>query len=92
MDLSEIEPAVILARGQYATINGEYKTTMSLLQTRVQGACDALRHALQNDEDRIQLIDEIAILLSGIRETAVIAKELKAQKDELWNAAWGVNK
>lgn len=89
MNLSEIEPAVILARGQYATINGEYKTTMSLLQARVQGACDSLRHALQNDEDRIELIDQIAILLSGIRETAVLAKELKEQKDELWESAWG---
>jgi hypothetical protein len=92
MNLSEIEPAVILARGQYATINGEYKTTMSLLQTRVQGACDSLRHALQNDTDRIELIDQIAILLSGIRETAVIAKELKEQKDELWESAWGGRK
>ncbi|MDN7703303.1 hypothetical protein QZM15_32990 [Burkholderia sp. AU44665] len=92
MDLTEIEPAVILARGQYATVNGEYKTTMSHLQAKVQVACDSLRHALQNDEDRIQLIDEIAILLSGIRETAVIAKELKAQKDELWESAWGGKK
>ncbi|MBR8343042.1 hypothetical protein KDX40_04730 [Burkholderia ambifaria] len=92
MNLSDIEPAVILARGQYATVNGEYKTTMSHLQAKVQVACDALRHALQNDEDRIQLIDEIAMLLSGIRETAVIAKELKAQKDELWESAWGGKK
>jgi len=89
MNLSDIEPAVILARGQYATVNGEYKTAMSMLQTRVQVACDSLRHALQNDTDRIELIDQIAILLSGIRETAVIAKELKEQKDELWESAWG---
>lgn len=89
MDLTEIEPAVILARGQYATVNGEYKTTMSHLQAKVQVACDSLRHALQNDEDRVQLIDDIAMLLSGIRETAVTAKELKAQKDELWDSAWG---
>lgn len=92
MNLDDIDPTVIVARGEYATVNGEYKTTMSHLQAKVQVACDALRHALQNDEDRIQLIDEIAMLLSGIRETAVLAKELKAQKDELWNAAWGVNK
>lgn len=89
MDLSEVEPAVILARGQYATVNGEYKTTMSLLQARVQAACDALRHALQNDADRIQLIDQTAVLLSEIRETSVIASDLRAQKDELWGAAWG---
>ncbi|MBR8241084.1 hypothetical protein UA18_02422 [Burkholderia multivorans] len=92
MNLNDIEPAVILARGQYATVNGEYKTAMSLLQTRVQGACDALRHALQNDTDRIQLIDQTAILLSEIRETSVIAAQLKAQKDELWEAAWGGKK
>jgi len=92
MNLSEIEPAVILARGQYATINGEYKTTMSLLQAKVQVACDSLRHALQNDEDRIQVIDDIALLLSGIRETSVLAKELKEQKDELWESAWGGRK
>jgi len=92
MNLDNIDPTVIVARGEYATVNGEYKTTMSLLQTRVQGACDSLRHALQHDTDRIELIDQIAILLSSIRETAVIAKELKEQKDELWESAWGGRK
>lgn len=92
MNLDDIDPTVIVARGEYATVNGEYKTTMSILQRHVQQACDELRHALQNDADRLDTIDVVSELLSEIRKTAVIAKELKAQKDDLWNSAWGVNK
>jgi hypothetical protein len=89
MNLSEISPDVIVARGEYATVNGEYKTAMSLMQDLTQRACDALRLALQNDAERTLHLDEANRLLDSLEELDVKASELKVQKDELYQSAWG---
>lgn len=91
MDLTTIDPAVIEARGKYATVNGELKTLMANTQQRTQQACDALRHGLQADTpeqmfQQFELASEIVgRLLDAPGEVAV----LRSQKDDLWPVAWG---
>lgn len=91
MDLSKVDAEKIQARGEYATVNGEYKTLMSVIQSRTQEACDSLRHGLQESElDRaIKAFEYAEIIASGLKVAIVEAAELKAQKDELYQAAWG---
>jgi len=87
MDLSTIDPTLIDARGRYATVNGEYKDLMKKLQAFAQGACDDIRHGLQDiDETRFNLAKNSCELLATMAATAV---ELKEQKEMLYNAAWG---
>lgn len=87
MDLSNIDPALIEARGCYATVNGEYKDLMKKLQAFAQGACDDIRHGLQDiDETRFHLAHSTCQeLIKMARE----ASELKDQKEALYVAAWG---
>jgi hypothetical protein len=91
MDLDNVDPELILARGRYATVNSEYKTLMSIIQTRTQIACDSLRRGLQEtDIDRAIGAFECAEGLSlSLKEAIQEAAELKAQKDELYKSAWG---
>jgi hypothetical protein len=89
MDISTIDPALIVARGEYATVNGAYKDTMELMQKSAQKACDLIRMALQDETNRKQHIAQaemtVGILAGMIQE----ADELLAQKNELYPAAWG---
>jgi hypothetical protein len=89
MDLSALDAEVIVARGQYATVNGEYKTAMSIMQQLTQSACDHLRHALQNDADRTMSLQDASKVIDMLVELDFKASELKVQKDELWQKAWG---
>jgi hypothetical protein len=91
MDLSKVDPEKIQARGEYATVNGEYKTLMSVIQSRTQEACDSLRRGLQEaDLDRaIGAFEYAEMVASGLKVAIVEAAELKAQKDELYQSAWG---
>jgi hypothetical protein len=91
MDLAKVDAALILARGQYATVNGEYKTLMSVIQSRTQEACDSLRHGLQEEElDRaIKAFEYAEMIASGLKVAIKEAAELKAQKEELYQQAWG---
>ncbi|MBR8429045.1 hypothetical protein [Burkholderia cenocepacia] len=91
MDLTEIEPAVILARGQYATVNGEYKRLLGVRRDFTQRACDDLRWALNSPtcEERNRLLDNAELMLKEIRRIGSETDGLKTQKDELWNEAWG---
>jgi hypothetical protein len=91
MDLDNVDPELILARGRYATVNGAYKTLMSVIQSRTQEACDSLRHGLQEqDLDRaIGAFEYAELLASGLKVAIKDAAELKVQKDELYREAWG---
>lgn len=91
MDFSTIDPAVIEARGKYATCNGEYKTLMSNMQSWAQKACDEIRRGLnERDVDAAQtMFDNAEKLCQQLWYCAVDVAALKAQKDELWNEAWG---
>lgn len=91
MDLNAIEPSVILARGQYATVNGEYKTLMSTAQAITQQACDALRHGLQAQDHAVmrENLRDTAALVTKLEQITHDLEELKRQKDELWSEAWG---
>jgi hypothetical protein len=89
MDLATIDAAVIVARGQYATVNGELKTAMSLMQDLTQRSCDTLRQALQSDSERTMHLDTVRRMLDSLEELDVKASELKVQKEGLWQAAWG---
>ncbi|MBB5509602.1 hypothetical protein [Paraburkholderia atlantica] len=91
MDLSTIDPAVIEARGQYATVNGEYKTLMSVMQSWTQQACDALRHGLNepNVDTARQLFAEAELLCAKLKQSTEYAADLKEQKEALWPIAWG---
>lgn len=91
MDLSSIDASLIFSRGQYATVNGEYKALMSTAQSLTQQACDALRHGLQTPDyavmrEHLQNAGELVLRLNQISHDL---EELKRQKDELWNEAWG---
>jgi hypothetical protein len=91
MNLDTVDPELILARGRYATVNSEYKTQMAIIQSWTQQACDSLRHGLQESNldlaiGEFEYAEELASKLKiAIQEAA----ELKAQKDELYRAAWG---
>jgi hypothetical protein len=91
MDLDNVDPELILARGRYATINSAYKNEMAQVQSWTQQACDYLRHALQAStveatQGNLQAASHLcAVLLHSSEKCA----ELKAQKDELFRAAWG---
>jgi hypothetical protein len=91
MDLSTIDPAVIEARGKYATVNGEYKTLMSTMQSWAQQACDALRHGLNDPDPKAaaDLFNQAESLSYQLMVNASTVAELKAQKDEFWQLAWG---
>jgi polyhydroxyalkanoate synthesis regulator protein len=89
MNLDAIDAAVIIARGQYATVNGEFKTAMSLMQELTQRSCDMLRQALQSDSERTMHLDTVRRMLDSLEELDVQISALKVQKDELWQAAWG---
>jgi hypothetical protein len=91
MDLSSIDPVLIEARGQYASVNGEYKSHMSLMQARAQEAVDLIRHAL-NMEDAEQAsaaFAEAARLATVLDGMALEASDLRRLKSELWPKAWG---
>jgi hypothetical protein len=91
MDLDNVDPELILARGRYATVNSEYKTLMSIIQSRTQEACDSLRHGLQEKdlERSISAFEYAEHAAASLKLTIQDAAELKAQKDELYKAAWG---
>lgn len=90
IDLSTIDPALIQARGEYATINGEYKDLMKGMQALAQKACDQIRHALQDDPASNQFM-LASINCDSLASMAVEAAELKEQKEALYMAAWGKN-
>lgn len=92
MDLSTVDPAVIQARGEYATVNGEYKRLMEVMQGFAQNACDDLRHGLNevgNLEWAIEHFKNAEHLASTLQSYAQTVADLKAQKDALYQAAWG---
>lgn len=91
MDLSAIDPSVIEARGQYATVNGEYKTLMSSMQAWAQQACDAIRHGLNetNVEAAQKLFSDAESISAKLKDYAREAADLKMQKESLWQQAWG---
>jgi hypothetical protein len=91
MDLDNVDQELILARGRYATVNGEYKTLMSEIQSKTQSACDWLRRGLQEkDVDfAIECFGTAETIAGSLRFQIAYANELKAQKDELYKAAWG---
>lgn len=88
IDFSTIDPALIQARGEYATCNSAYKAAMSEMQSLTQRACDDLRHALQDEVNRhhhFEHAEKMMVTLSALR---LKVDELKAQKDELYQLAW----
>lgn len=91
MNLAEISPEVIVARGEYATVNGEYKTLMSTMQAWAQQACDALRHGLNEPdvEAAQKLFGDAELISSRLKESVLGMAELKAQKDAIYQTAWG---
>lgn len=92
MDLSTVDPAVIQARGEYATVNGEYKRLMEVMQGFAQNACDDLRHGLNeiaNLEWAIERFQNAERLANSLQSYAKIAADLKTQKDALYQDAWG---
>jgi hypothetical protein len=91
MLLDEITTDVLLARGKYSTVNGEHKRLMSNAQAMTQTACDALRHALQSDDhDKMRSLFESARdMAQSLADMSSQLADMKAQKDALWNEAWG---
>jgi hypothetical protein len=89
MNLDEIDIDLIVARGRYATINGAYKDNMQAMQHITQKACDTLRAVLQDEVNRHNHMEYAEKLLTILKPIVQEAAELKAQKDELYQAAWG---
>lgn len=89
MDIDALDADLMFSRGLYATVNGEYKTAMSELQSFTQGACDSMRFALQNESSRRRHLEDAHKSLAAISALIDQIDELKAQKDELYQAAWG---
>jgi DNA-binding phage protein len=89
MDLSTIDPALIEARGLYASVNGAYKDAMTEMQQTTQKACDYLRAVLQDDVNRHHHIAHVEMLVGMLATMVETADELRKQKDELYPAAWG---
>jgi hypothetical protein len=89
MDLDNVDPELILARGRYATVNGAHKDKMHEMQHLTQKACDTLRAVLQDDVNRHNHMEYAEKLLGLLKPIVQEADELKAQKDELYRAAWG---
>lgn len=89
MDLSTIDPALIVARGEYATVNGQYKDTMESMQKTTQKACDHLRLVLQDEDKRVHHIAQVEMFVGMIASMVSTADELREQKDALKLVAWG---
>jgi hypothetical protein len=89
MDLSTIDPALIVARGEYASVNGAYKTLMEDMQKKTQEACDRLRLALQDETQRDAHITRAEMLVGMLASMVSTADELREQKDALKVIAWG---
>ena len=91
MDLTSVPIEKIVARGEYATVNGEYKTLMSLIQARTQEACDYLRHGLQaaDAEHALYCYSCAEMIAASLKASVEEAAALKTQKDALYQLAWG---
>jgi hypothetical protein len=87
MDLDNVDPELILARGRYATLNGYYKDLMNKIQELSQDTCDEIRKGLR-DGDPLRF-EFGKLSCASLERMAKEAAELKAQKDELYRAAWG---
>lgn len=90
MDLSTVDPALIEARGRYATVNGAYKDVMESMQKTTQKACDSLRLVLQDEAKRSDHIAQVEMFVGMIASMVETADELRAQKEALYPAAWEV--
>lgn len=91
MDLSTIDPSLIEARGMYATCNGAYKDVMQDMQKQAQKACDLIRMALQDEANRKSHIAQAEMIVGMMTTMVDRADELLAQKNELYEPAWGKN-
>jgi hypothetical protein len=89
MDLSTVDPALIVARGEYATVNGAYKDTMESMQKQAQKACDLIRLSLQDETNRKNHIVQAEMIVGMLVTMAEKADELLAQKNALYPPAWG---
>lgn len=89
MDLSQIDPALIEARGKYASVNGAYKDCMEDMQKAAQKAYDLIRLALQDEVNRKHHATHLQKIIGILTGMAEEADELRIQKDELYPAAWG---
>lgn len=91
MDLEQISPDTLLARGKYSTVNGEYKTLMSNTQALTQQACDALRRGLQtSDHEQMRaMFEDAQTIVQRLIDVSGDLALLKAQKESLWDEAWG---
>lgn len=89
MDLSTVDQALIISRGEYATVNGAYKDVMEEMQKTTQRACDHLRLVLQDEEKRVHHIAQVEMFVGMIASMVTTADELREQKDALKLIAWG---
>jgi len=88
MDLNTIPAELIEARGRYATVNGAYKDVMEAMQKTTQKACDSLRLVLQDENKRADHIAQVEMFVGMISSMVDTADELRAQKEDLYPAAW----
>jgi len=89
MDLSTVDPALIEARGRYATVNGAYKDVMEAMQKTTQKACDSLRLVLQDENKRSDHIVQVEMFVGMIASMVKTADELHEQREALYPDAWG---
>lgn len=90
MNLDEVDPQLIIARGRYATCNGAYKDVMEAMQKTTQKACDSLRLVLQDESKRSDHIAQVEMFVGMIASMVETADELRAQKEALYPDAWEV--
>jgi hypothetical protein len=97
IDLTQIAPETIIARGEYATVRGAHedaKRNLAILCGQLSGATGQVLRQMQPGEDAVP--ESVESLLAGARSTldqieATVQQieSLARQRAELKQAAWG---
>ena len=92
LDLSALDQAVILARGQYATVRAAREDAVKVLHgtcTAIQGIPQSILRAAQEGhsiDDDLRRLENLSALLRGEADAVI---DLQQQKESLKSVAWG---
>ena len=96
IDLSEISPTVLLARGSYATVRGAHedsKKTLSVLCGKLSSVSSQVLRKMQPDNDGVpESVEDLLTVgrwtLDEIEKTVTQIESLAKQRSELKKDAW----
>lgn len=96
IDFDQLDPAVIIARGQYSTVRSAHEDALKELQlacSNFAGFTTGILRAAQSDKDQsfpgAEDFDKGRALIDEIEKIVANIEELHKQKNSLKALAWG---